>query len=159
MIPNLTQEQSDRLKQLIDTPGLAISGVNGISVIRTGFGQFAISLLRDPSKPPQSKGGGSDPFRVKLELDPATATLTGSATTQCGFKYWAYPAATAVVDMVPANRLPDGAASPSRLDYRGHMSVGPYIAAPNGTFGEAFYDGTALRLIAWKELPRAEACT
>lgn len=156
MIPALTQDETERLRELLRD--LSIAGTNGIIVNRTGWARFTVSDARPVRKAVQNGGGGSDLFRVRLELDPTTAALTGSATTQCGFRYFAYPV-DAAFPFDPNFRLPIGAASPSRIDYRGHMSVGPYVAAASNTFGHAFYDGTDLRLFAWKEQPRAEACT
>lgn len=156
MVPVLTNDEWERLRALLRD--LSIQGTNGISVARNGWAQFAIVDERPVRKQVSNAGGASDLFRVRLELDPTTAALTGSATTQCGFRYFAYPV-DAAFPFDPNFRLPIGAASPSRIDYRGHMSVGPYVAAASNTFGHAFMDGVDLRLIAWKEQPRAEACT
>lgn len=157
MIPNLTREQIDRLKALLDDPGLVILGSNGVNVDRAGYAQFTISATRDgPRNPREVAGGSGDLVRVRVQLDPTTAGLTGSPTTQCGFKYFIYPEDEA--DYTADHRLPSGATSPSRLDYRGHMNIGPYDPAPNGSYGHVFDDGGALRLFAWKEQPHADAC-
>ena len=157
MIPNLTPTQSDRLKQLLDS--LEITGGNGLMVTRLAWARFAISDAR-PVPNAVSNGGGAGEFRLcKLTLDPTTATLTGSPTTQCGFKYFIYPPDETTFDT--SHRLPDGATSPSRLDYRGHMAICQYVPAPAQSFGQYFIDPTVvntLRVIALKEQPLAEAC-
>lgn len=151
MIPNLTQDEIARLRELIRD--LNISGSNGLIVRRTGWARFAITDARPVRKPVQNGGGGEGAyFPIRVKLDPLTASLTGSATTQCQFRYFAFPFDEQTYE--DAHRLDQT----SRANFIARTAVGEYTPAGDTTAGMAWYDNGVLRLIAWKEVARVEAC-
>lgn len=93
---------------------------------------------------------------VRVKLDPATASLTGGATTPCGYKYFAY---TLGANVANSQEVP---LSPVSLapEFPVRTSIGRYTAAQDGSVGFAYYDfgANAWRLWACTEQPFAEPC-
>lgn len=147
---NFTEDEVNRLRALLHD--LSIVGGNGIVVSRQDYAKFSITDERPVRKPVQNGGGAGAFFPIRVQLDSTTATLTGTRTTQCQFKYYAFPFDEQTYE--DEHRLEQV----SRLDFRPRTATGRYIPAPDGSVGMGWYDGTQVRIIAWREVAFSEFC-
>lgn len=148
---NIVLSDDDSIERLRDLLGMRILGEGRIVVSRSG-NVWTVGERRQPRETPMQGGGAGFYFPIRVKLDSTTATATGTRTTQCAFRYFAFPYDEQTYE--DAHRLDPA----SRLDFRPRTTTGRYIPAPDGSVGMGWMDAGQIRLIAWKEVAFSEFC-